>query len=92
LLAVSWKVFISAIWRRLNGGLVSGDWLRNKVKVSSGILIDLGPPSEELNKLTNGIYQKVAGSRAIGGYLNLENNSSRSFIVFLSGIKKVLGN
>ncbi|NMW22274.1 MAG: DUF4276 family protein [Chlorobiaceae bacterium] len=52
----------------------------------------LGSPSEELNKLTNGIYQKVAGSRAIGGYLNLENNSSRSFIVLLSGIKKVLGN
>jgi len=51
----------------------------------------LGSPSEELNKLTKGKYQKVAGSRAIGVHLNLENNSSRSFIVLLSGIKKVLG-
>ena len=44
-------------------------------------------------KMLEGVlkYQKVAGSRAIGGYLNLENNSSRSFIVLLSGIQKVLG-
>ena len=50
----------------------------------------LGSPSEELKKLTNGKYQKVAGSRAIGGHLNLEKNSSHSFTVLLSGIKKVL--
>ena len=44
-------------------------------------------------KMLDGVlkYQKVAGSRAIGGDLNLEHNSSRSFIVLLSGIKKVLG-
>ncbi|NTV92366.1 MAG: DUF4276 family protein [Chlorobiaceae bacterium] len=50
----------------------------------------LGNPSEILSKLTNGKYQKEAGSRAIGKYLNLENNSSQSFTVLLSGIKKVL--
>ena len=50
----------------------------------------LGSLSQELKKLTNGKYQKVAGSRVIGGYLNLEKNSSRSFTVLLSGIKKVL--
>ena len=47
-------------------------------------------PSEELYKLTNGKYQKVAGSRAIGRYLDLENNCSRSFTVLLSGIKKMV--
>lgn len=50
----------------------------------------LGSPSEELTKLTNGKYQKVAGSRAIGRHLNLEKNSSRSFNVLMTGIKKVL--
>jgi hypothetical protein len=50
----------------------------------------IGSPSDELNKLTNGKYQKIAGSRAIGEYLDLQNNSSRSFMVLLSGIKKVL--
>ena len=50
----------------------------------------LSSPALELNKLTSGKYQKVAGSRAIGGHLNLEKNSSRSFTALLSGIKKVL--
>lgn len=47
-------------------------------------------PSEELTKLTSGRYQKVAGSRDIGPHLAFEGNHSRSFHVFLSGIKKVL--
>jgi len=50
----------------------------------------LGSPSDELNRLTNGKYQKIAGSRAIGVHLDLRNNSSHSFSVLLSGIKKVL--
>jgi hypothetical protein len=50
----------------------------------------LSNPAEILGRLTNGKYQKLAGSRAIGGFLNLEKNSSRSFTVLLSGIKKVL--
>lgn len=50
----------------------------------------LGNPAEILGRLTNGRYQKIAGSRAIGMHLSLENNCSRSFTVLLSGIKKVL--
>ena len=44
-------------------------------------------PSYELEKLTNGVYQKVAGSRSIGPLLSLENNASHSFKVLLSGIR-----
>lgn len=47
-------------------------------------------PSDELEKLTDGIYQHILGSRSIAPYLALDNNSSRSFNVLLSGIKKLL--
>jgi len=47
-------------------------------------------PSRELETITKGAYQKVSGSRAIGKVLNSENNSSRSFQVFIEGIEKVL--
>lgn len=51
----------------------------------------LGQPSEELSRLTNGRYQKVAGSRDIGLQLAFEGNYSRSFQFFISGIRKILG-
>jgi hypothetical protein len=47
-------------------------------------------PSQELEKLTNGLYQKVAGSRSIGPCLDLGNNKSYSFNVLLSGIRKLV--
>ncbi len=50
----------------------------------------LGSPSVELEKLTQKVYQKVAGSRAIAPFLSLEGNRSRSFNVLVSGIKKVV--
>jgi len=46
-------------------------------------------PANELYKLTNNVYQKVAGSRAIAPYLNLEENRSQSFNVLISGIRKI---
>lgn len=47
----------------------------------------LGNPVQELQKLTNQRYQKIAGSRAIGPYLDITNNRSRSFQAFVSGLK-----
>jgi len=47
-------------------------------------------PADELERLTNRIYQKISGSRAIGEYLNLDNTRSISFNVFITGIKNIL--
>jgi hypothetical protein len=44
-------------------------------------------PSYKLEKLTNGVYQKISGSRSIGPLLSLENNSSCSFNALISGIR-----
>jgi hypothetical protein len=46
-------------------------------------------PSKELSKLTDGKYQKIGGSREIGKVLSLDENSSHSFNVLLSGIKRI---
>jgi uncharacterized protein DUF4276 len=44
-----------------------------------------------LKKITKSRYQKVAGSRAIGPYLNLDgSNRSRSFNVLISGVNRLL--
>lgn len=50
----------------------------------------LGNPAEVLFKLTNNVYDKIAGSRAIAPHLNLTTNCSTSFNVLLSGIKNLL--
>ncbi len=50
----------------------------------------LSSPSEELERLTNGIYQKVAGSRGIGPFLDLNNRRSNSFRVFIEGFMSEL--
>jgi len=50
----------------------------------------LGNPAEVLFKLTNNVYDKIAGSRAIAPHLNLTANCSTSFNVLLSGIKNLL--
>lgn len=51
---------------------------------------DVVAPSRELRHLTNGQYQKVSGSRAIGPHLNSSRNRSNSFRVFSEGINRVL--
>jgi hypothetical protein len=51
----------------------------------------LGQPDEELIRLTNGRYQKIAGSRDIGPHLALHGNLSRSFQVFMTGLQRLLG-
>ncbi len=47
-------------------------------------------PANELLKLTNNMYDKVSGSRAIAPHLDLSSNRSKSFKVLLSGINNLL--
>ncbi|MBL4702392.1 MAG: DUF4276 family protein [Phycisphaeraceae bacterium] len=51
----------------------------------------LANAAEELEILTGKRYQKIAGSRAIGPYLNVTNTRSHSFSVFISGLQKLIG-
>ena len=51
----------------------------------------LGSPSLELDRLTSGIYDKVAGSRAIAPHLHIDGNKSHSFKILVSGIRKLVG-
>ncbi|QTA83697.1 DUF4276 [Desulfonema limicola] len=48
-------------------------------------------PSQELTRLTSGLYQKIAGSRAIAPHIHIENNKSHSFKILLAGICKLAG-
>ncbi|RKT45320.1 DUF4276 family protein [Thiocapsa rosea] len=50
----------------------------------------LANPFQELQRLTGNRYQKVSGSRNIGPHLSLERNSSHSFSVFVSGIRRLI--
>ncbi len=50
---------------------------------------ELANAAEELVKITGQRYQKVGGSRAIGPLLNLDNQRSRSFAVFVDGIRRL---
>jgi len=50
----------------------------------------LGNPSQELERLTSGYYQKVAGSRAIAPHIQIEGNKSHSFNILLAGIRKLV--
>lgn len=49
----------------------------------------LSNAADELQKLVDG-YQKVGGARAIAPHLNLSNNRSRSFQVFLEGLQRLV--
>ncbi|MBF0426199.1 MAG: DUF4276 family protein [Magnetococcales bacterium] len=49
----------------------------------------LGNPFQELTRLAPG-YQKIAGSRAMGGVMDPEHNCSISFNAFIRGIRRLL--
>ena len=49
----------------------------------------LGSPSHELKMLTKGAYEKVAGSRAIGLYLGVDNARSPSFRNLIGAIRRM---
>lgn len=48
----------------------------------------LGSPSKELETLTGGSYQKVSGSRAIGRFLDPDNERSPSFRNFIKSVRR----
>lgn len=50
----------------------------------------IASPSGELKSLTDGRYQKVGGSRAIGKELDVQNNTSKSFHALLSGLRDLV--
>jgi hypothetical protein len=58
---------------------------RAKYRIPDNII----SPSRELEKITNGVYQKIGGSREIGKIISLEENLSHSFKMLISGIKKL---
>jgi hypothetical protein len=46
---------------------------------------------QEMRRITNGLYQEISGSRAIAPNLDLSgNNRSRSFQVFIDGVRRLL--
>ncbi|MCF7911376.1 MAG: DUF4276 family protein [Candidatus Cloacimonetes bacterium] len=49
----------------------------------------LGNPDIELKKLTNGLYQKVSGSRLLGSLLRVSGNKSHSFNIFVIGVRNL---
>ena len=51
----------------------------------------LANAAEELAKLTDLCYQGVGGSRAIAPHLDIGNTRSRSFAVFVAGVKRLAG-
>lgn len=50
---------------------------------------NLGSPSQELRLLTSNRYEKVAGSREIGKYLEIENVRSASFRNLILAIQRM---
>jgi len=46
-------------------------------------------PAKLLRRLTGGKYQKMAGSRAIGPHLDLDNTRSASFRNFITGVRRI---
>jgi len=74
----------------VEGGLDISNIVNQQQKAKYRVPDDIVNPSSELEKLTNGIYQKVAGSRSIGPLLSLDNNSSQSFNALIAGIRSLL--
>jgi hypothetical protein len=61
--------------------------LQNKAKYRDPD--EIANPADELKKITKQRYQKVAGSREIGKYLDATRNRSRSFRVFVAGLTRL---
>ena len=49
-------------------------------------------PKTELKKITKKKYNQVSSSREIGKHIDFEKNKSKSFQVFIDGIKKIIEN
>lgn len=68
-----------------------GNLERNERKQLYRAPDDIVNPARELDRLTKGQYQKIAGSRALGPILRIEENRSPSFGVFVSSVRKLVG-
>jgi hypothetical protein len=71
-------------------GLELTNLTKHKEKSKYRIPDDIINPCDELEKLTSNKYQHIIGSRKIAPYLSLDNNTSHSFNVLVSGIRKLL--
>lgn len=74
----------------VEAGLKLHGLMAQKNKTKYRIPDDIGNPAEELMKLTNNVYQKISGSRAIGPHLNPDANASHSFKVLVAGIRRLV--
>ena len=70
-------------------GLELSNIAKHKRKAKYRIPDSIVNPCNELEKLTGGTYQHIMGSRRIAPYLSLENNTSHSFNMLLSGIQRL---
>jgi hypothetical protein len=50
---------------------------------------DIAAAKQELKRIASS-YQPISGSKAIAQHLNLTNNTSKSFQVFLEGVNKII--
>jgi hypothetical protein len=77
---------LNAVEKGLELANITGHQRKAKYRIPDNII----NPYDELKKITNGNYQQIIGSRSIAPYLSLNNNTSHSFNVLLSGIKNAL--
>lgn len=76
---------LQAVEQALDLKGLASQQLSNKFRVPDR----LGSPSHELRTLTRKRYEKVAGSRAIGHCLQLDNDRSASFRHLVAGIRRL---
>ena len=76
---------LQAVEQALDLKGLASQQLSNKFRVPDR----LGSPSHELRTLTRKRYEKVAGSRAIGHCLQLDNDRSASFHHLVAGIRRL---
>lgn len=83
------ETFYLADLAAVEQGLELSGLIKNQQKSKYRTPDKLGSPSDELGKLTGKRYEKVAGSRAIGNYLQLDNDRSPSFRNLISAIRRM---
>ncbi len=67
----------------------SGKLVRLQTKAKYRNPDHIGAAKQELIKIAPD-YQPIRGSRAISKYLNPNNNNSKSFRIFIQGLKKII--
>ena len=78
---------LNAVEKGLGLSNIAKHQKKAKYRISDNII----NPCDELEKLSKGKYQHIMGSRSIAPYLSLENNTSHSFNVLLTGIQRLVG-